>query len=103
MATKKSGDEFGRRLLEDFAGRRRLFDAALVHHHNEVGQGKGFVLAVSDMDERDRELLLQSTQLGAHANAQEGIERRERLAQKKNFWDGDQNPLERGALLLTGR
>ena len=51
------------------AWRRRLLDAALVHHDHEVGQRQRLVLAVRDMDEGDVELPLEAAKLGAHAHA----------------------------------
>ena len=42
--------------VEDLARRALLLDPALVHHHDEVGQRHGLVLAVGDVDEGDAEL-----------------------------------------------
>ena len=53
--------------------------------HDEVGERHRLVLAVGDVDEGDAELLLQALQLGAHLDAQERIERRERLVEQQDL------------------
>jgi len=58
MAAKEAGDEFGGGLFEDFLGRGRLFDLALIHHHDEIGEGERFVLAgeLAILDDAEAEL-----------------------------------------------
>ena len=58
-----------RRLFKQLARRRRLLDAALVHHDDEVGQREGLVLPVRHMDEGNVQLPLEAAKLGAHAHA----------------------------------
>ena len=77
-----------------------LLDRALVHHDDEVGERQRLVLAVRDMDEGNAELTLQPTQFGAHAHAQERVERRQRLVEQQDLRMGDQRARQRDALLL---
>ena len=69
----------------------------------EIGQRHRLVLAVGDVDEGDAELLLQPLQLGAHLDAQERVERRQRLVEQQDLRLGDQRARERDALLLAAR
>ena len=56
------------------------------------------------MDESDAKLALQALQLLAHLDAQERIQRRQRLVQQQDAWLGDQCAGQRDALLLaTGK
>ena len=56
----KFGHKVGGGLVVDLGGGAHLFNAALVHHHNAIGHGKGFVLMVGDIDKGDAQGLLQS-------------------------------------------
>ena len=78
-----------------------LFDPALVHHHDVVGERHRFFLAVGDLDEADAELALKPLQLAAHPHPQERIERGERLVEQQDLRLGDQCAGERDALLLA--
>ena len=80
---------------------RRLLDAAVVHHDDQVGQRHRLFLAVGDVDEGDAERRLQLLQLGAHADLQERVERRQRLVEQQRFRIGDQRAGQRHALLLA--
>ena len=88
---------------EDLVRRAALLDAAVVHHDDQVGERHGFVLAVRDVNEGDAEILLQALQLGAHLDAQERVERGERLVEQQDLRVGDQRAGERHALLLAAR
>ena len=72
----------------------------LVHHDHEVGQRHRLFLAMGDVDEGDAELGLQALQLRAHLDAQERVERRERLVEQQDLRLGDQGARQRDALLL---
>ena len=72
------------RLVEDLARRPGLDDPAAVHHHHDVGQRHGLVLAVGDVDEGEAGLGLQALELLAHLDAQERVERRERLVEQQH-------------------
>src|SRR6516225_1107949 len=62
--------------------------------------GISFIHVTHSQDERDAELVLQAFQLGAHADAQERVERRKRLVEQKDLRLGDERARERHALLL---
>src|SRR5207237_9222415 len=93
-------DERRARRIEHLAWRARLLDASTIHQYNEIGKRHRLVLAVRDMDKRDAELLLQTLELSAHADAQERVERGERLIEQKDLGLGHQGARERDALLL---
>ena len=95
--------EFGPRMVEDLARRALLLDPPAIHQHHEIGQRHRLVLAVGDVDEGDAEFALQPFQFGAHAQAQERIERRQRLVQQQDLRRGDQRARQRHALLLAAR
>ena len=84
-------------------GSTRLLDYGVVHHHHLVGQRQRLVLAVGDVDEGDAQLALHRLQLGPHADAQEGVQRRKRFVQQQNPRLGDQGSRQRDALLLPAR
>ena len=94
------GDERRARGVEYVARATRLLDAPAIHQHHEIGERHRLVLAVRDVQERDAELLLQPLQLGAHLDAQERIERGERLVEQENARLRDQRAGKRDALLL---
>ena len=73
----------------------------MVHDHDEVGQGDGLELGMGDVDEGDAQVLLQPPQLAAHLQAQELVERRQRLVEQQHARLGDQRPRQRHALLLA--
>ena len=84
-------------------GVRDLLDAALVHHHDLIGERQRLVLAVRDVDEGNVELLLEPAKLGPHPDPQERVERRERLVEQQDLRIGDERARERDALLLAAR
>ncbi|MND58600.1 hypothetical protein D3C80_497670 [compost metagenome] len=100
MVTHETGDESGGRAFENLTRRRRLFDAAVIHDDDDVGQRHGLFLAVGDVNEGDAQRRLQLLQLGAHTDLEKGIERRQRLIQQKGFGIGDQSARQRHTLLL---
>ena len=53
------------------------------------------------MDEGDAEPRLQLLELGAHADLEERIERRERLVEQQRLGVGDQGARQSDALLLA--
>ena len=63
----------------DFERPADLLDPPGIHHHDAVGHGHRLGLVVGDVDEGAAELLVQVLELGAHVDAQLGIEARERL------------------------
>ena len=97
---KRATNSVARR-VEDVARRAGLLDPAVVHDHDQVGERHRLFLAVGDVDEGDAELALEALQLGAHLDAQERVERRQRLVEEQDRRIGDQRAGQRHALLLA--
>ena len=91
------------RLLVDLAGGPDLLDPALAHHREAVGHREGLFLVVRDVDEGHPDLLLQGLELDLERLPELGVERAERLVQKKHGRVEDQSPRERHPLLLAPR
>src|SRR3954454_1537689 len=70
----ETGDELVVRPVVQFKGRADLLDDAVMHHHDLVGHGHGLDLVVGDVDGGGFQPLVQFLDLGAHRNAQLGIE-----------------------------
>ena len=100
VAADEAGDEFGARRVEQLVRAALLLDPALVHHHHQVGQRHRLLLGMGDVDEGHRQLGLPLLELGPHPDAQERIERRQRLVEQQHLGLGDQRPGQRHALLL---
>jgi hypothetical protein len=58
----------------DVPRRGSLFDDAMIHHHDLVGQGDGLGLSVGDVDEGNAQPVLKSLQLDPHLQTQELVE-----------------------------
>ena len=101
MIAHEAGDESGGGAIEHLARCVGLFDAALVHDHDEIGERHRLFLAVGDMDEGDPELMLQLLQLLPHLDLEKGIERRKRLVEQQRLRIGDKGASKRDALLLA--
>ncbi|MDT4852710.1 hypothetical protein FQZ97_869520 [compost metagenome] len=101
MATHEARHELAGRAVVDLVRRADLFDAAVVHHHHGVGQGHRLFLRMGDMDEGQAELALPVAQFGTHLDAQEGVERGERLVEQQHAGLGDERTRQRHALLLA--
>jgi hypothetical protein len=78
-----------------------LLDQAVVHDDHGVGQRHRFFLRVRDVHEGQAQFLLPAAQLGAHLDAQEGVERRQRLVEQQHARLGDERARQRHALLLA--
>ena len=81
----EAGDEDRWRVLVDLLRRADLLDAAAAHDDDAVGQRHRLDLVVGDVDERRRELLVQLLDLGAHLDAQLGVEIGERLVEEEDL------------------
>ncbi len=103
VAADEAGNEFGARRVEDLARLAALLDPAVVHHDDQVGERHRLLLAVGDVDEADAELALEALELRPHPDAQERIERGQRLVEEKDRSVGDQSTRQRHPLLLAAR
>src|ERR1022692_214970 len=71
-------------MVIDLIGRAHLLDAAMIHHHDPVGEFQRFLLIVSDEQAGDVNLVVELSQPAAQLLADFGIERTERLVQQQN-------------------
>ena len=101
MAAHEAGDELRPRRVINLARGPGLFDLAFVHHHDQIGEGHCLFLAVGDVNEGNAEIALEALQFSADPDAQERIERRERLVEKEDRRIGDQRTGQRDTLLLS--
>ena len=97
------GDEGRRRPLIGFVRRADLLGAALVHHHDAVGQRHRLGLVVGHQDGRGADGALDLAQLDLHLLAQLGVEIAERLVEQQDLRADDQRAGQRHALLLAAR
>ena len=85
----------------ELAGRSDLRTAALAHHGNLVGEGQRLGLIVRDQDGRDAGRVEERGHRLAHALAQAGVERRERLVEQHQPGLPRQRPGQCHPLLLA--
>ena len=71
----------------DLARRAELLEHALLHHGDARGQRHRLDLVVGDVDDRRAEPLVQLLDLGAHLDAQLGVEVGERLVEQEELAD----------------
>ena len=88
-------------MVVKFGRRADLLDAALVEHRDAVGDGVRLLLVVGDVDRGDAELALQQLELGAHLDAQLGVEVGQRLVEQQHLGLDHDGAGERDALLLA--
>ena len=84
-------------------GRIPLLDAALVHHADFVGHGKGLVLVVGNEHRRHAFALENFAHLERQTLAQVHVEVGERLVEQHKLGSRGQRPGQRHPLLLTAR
>jgi hypothetical protein len=101
VAAHEARHEFVGGVVVDLVRRADLLDHAVVHHHHGVGQRHRFFLRVRDVHEGQAQFLLPAPQLGAHLDAQERVERRQRLVEQQHARLGDERARQRHALLLA--
>ena len=95
------GHELALRLLVDLAGRADLLDAAGIEHGDAVGEGKRFLLVVSDEQEGDADIAAGSRlELYLHLFAQLEIEGAEGLVEEEHAGPVDEGAGQRDALAL---
>ena len=100
---EEARDERRRRPLVGLVRRADLLGAALVHHHDAVGERHRLALVVRDQDGRRADGALDLAQLDLHLLAQLGVEVRQRLVEQQDLRPDHQRAGERHALLLAAR
>ncbi len=94
-------DERVARLLVELARRAFLRDGRLVHHDDAVGDRHRLGLVVRDVDDRQRQALLQLADLLAHLPAQPRVQVRQRLVEQQDRGLEHERARDGHALLLA--
>ena len=94
-------DEAVGRPVVDVLRRRHLLDHALAQHRDAVGHAHRLDLVVGDVDEGAAEVALHVLELGAHLQAQQGVEGRQRLVEQVDARVAHHGPAQRHALALA--
>ena len=81
-----------------------MHDATLIDQSDAIRKCECFLLVVRDIEDRDPELAMQTTDLGLHFLPQRAIERAERLVHEQQPWLENDGASQRHPLLLaTGK
>ena len=99
-ADEAGDEEVGRRVVE-LERRADLLDAAVVHDDDLVGHGHRLDLVVGDVDGGGLQPLVQVLDLGAHRDAELGVEVRERLVEQEDLRVADDGAAHGDALALA--
>ena len=91
------------RLVVNALWRADLLNPALVHDHDGIRHGEGFLLIVRDEDERDAELALQLDELALHVLPELQVERRQRLIEEQHLGLVHDGARDGNTLLLPAR
>ena len=97
----EAGDEQVLRPIIKLERRADLLDQAVMHHHDPIGHGHGLDLVMGDVDGGGLEALVQFLDLGAHGDAQLGVEIRQRLVEQENLRIAHNGAPHRDALALA--
>ena len=97
----ESRDEHVARLLVELARRAFLRDRRLVHHDDAIGYRHRLRLVVRDIDDGQRQPLLQVADLLAHLPPQPRVEIRQRLVEQQHRGLEHQRARDGDALLLA--
>ena len=95
--------ELVRRLLVQLARLAHLLHAAVVHHHDLLGDVHRLLLVVRDEDRRHVHLVVQAAQPDAQVLAHPRVERAERLVEQQHLGLDGERARERHALALAAR
>ncbi len=83
--------------------RADLAHRAVAHHHDAVGERERLVLVVGHVDRGGTQHIVDAPDLGAHLQAQLGVEVRQRLVHQHQWRFDDDRAGDRDALLLAAR
>jgi hypothetical protein len=92
-----------RRLGEHRRGGAVLEDAARVHDHDAVGEGRDDGEVVRDVDDREPKLLAELRDLLQQPRLRDDVEPRRRLVHDDHRRPADERRRDRDALLLAAR
>ena len=96
-------DERRRRAVIDLLGRADLRDAALIHHHDAVRHGHGFLAIMRHMQHRETKPALQRLDLAAQLKADLGVEIGQWLVEQQQPRLDRERAAKRDALTLAAR
>src|SRR5262249_12676407 len=99
----EAGDEARRRMVVEFLRRADLLDAPVMHHPHAVGERHGLDLVMGDIDRRGLHLLVHPLDLGAHLDAQFGVEIGQRLVEQEYLGIAHDGASHGDALALSAR
>ena len=97
----KAGHEAVDRPLVDLVGRGALVDDPVFHHHHAVAEGHRLFLVVRDVHGGRLHAAVERLQLRSHADAQLGVQVRERLVEQKGLRIAHDRAPDRHALALS--
>ncbi len=95
------GDELGGGTLVDYLRRVELLDAAGAHHGDAVAERHGLDLVMRDVDRGRVRALVQQLDLGAHLDAQLGVQVGQRFVEQEQLGVAGQRTAHRDALALA--
>ena len=88
-------------MVVDLLGRAHLGDETLLHDDDLVGEGHGLALVMGHVHGGDARPLLDAADLGAHGDAELGVQVAEGLVEQQHAGLHDQGAGQRHALLLA--
>jgi len=99
----ETGDEFVDGVVVHVERRADLLDFAVLHDNDFVAHGHGLDLVVGDVDHGGLEAIVQLDELGAHLDAELGVEVGERFVEEEYFGIAHDGAADRDALALAAR
>ena len=100
---EEARDELVDGLVVEVQRRADLLDLAVAHDHDLVSHRHGLDLIVRDVDHRGVESVVEVDELGAHLDAELGVEVGERLVEEEDLGIADDGAADRDALALAAR
>ena len=97
----EAGDEPVHGRVVDFERRPDLLHLPFVHDDHPVRHGHGFDLVVGDVHRRGLQVLVQLLDLGAHLDAELGVEVGQRFVEEKHLGVAHDGPSHRDPLALA--
>ena len=102
-AAQEAGDEVVDRQVIDLQRRSALLDHAVLHDHDPIAQRHRLFLIVGDVDGGAAQAHVQALDLGAHVDAQLGVQVGQRLVEQEALRIAHDGAPQRDALALAAR
>jgi len=100
LCVKEFGDKTGLGVALQILRRSHLLDPAVIHEHDKIGHGKGFLLIMRHEDGRDAQLRLKLSQPLAKFRSDLRVQRPEGFVEEQHPGLDRQGAGERNALTL---